>query len=229
LGPWQAGEDETGQHDTSGAALTEAEARNRERIARRQVDKFGERRDELAAAALRTLAEQGYANTSLRDIAQHSAFSHGVLHYYFADKFELISYCVRQYKTRCARRYDTIVATAATADQLLAEVGAAMTETLRDDAAMHRLWYDLRGQSMFDKAFVDDVTAIDQSLERMIWRILSRFAELAGQAPAVEPRLAYALADGVFQHALIAHLAGDAGAAGRLEADVSLLLPSLVA
>jgi AcrR family transcriptional regulator len=203
--------------------------RTRERIARRQVDKFAERRDQLAAAALQTLAEQGYANTSLRDIAQNSDFSHGVLHYYFADKFELITYCVRQYKAKCVKRYDSIVATAGTPDELRTGFGAAMAGTLREDAAMHRLWYDLRGQSMFDKAFVDDVTAIDQSLERMIWRILSRFAELAGQAPAVEPRLAYALADGVFQHALIAHLAGDAGAAGRLEADVSLLLPSLVA
>ena len=55
--------------------MTEVEERNRKRIARRQVDKFGERRDQLAAAALATLAEQGYANTSLRDIAQHSQFS----------------------------------------------------------------------------------------------------------------------------------------------------------
>jgi len=38
--------------------------RNRDRVARRQVDKFGERRDQLAVAALRTLAEQGYARTS---------------------------------------------------------------------------------------------------------------------------------------------------------------------
>ena len=209
--------------------MTETEARNRERIARRQVDKFGERRDELAAAALRTLAEQGYANTSLRDIAQHSAFSHGVLHYYFADKFELISYCVRQYKTRCARRYDTIVATAATADQLLAEVAAAMTGTLRDDAAMHRLWYDLRNQSQFEEKFRADATDIDHSLERMIWRIVSRYAELSGRDLAVTPALGYALLDGVFQHALLRHLGGDATAAEDLDAHVQQVLPTLLA
>ena len=32
--------------------MTEVEERKRERIARRQVDKFAERRDQLAAAAL---------------------------------------------------------------------------------------------------------------------------------------------------------------------------------
>src|ERR1700722_5736577 len=194
--------------------MAELAGTKRERIARRGVDKFAERRDQLAAAALVTLAEQGYANTSLRDIAHNSEFSHGVFHYYFADKFEMISYCVRKYKAECVRRYDAIVATAATAEELRAGVGAAMAATLRDDLLMHRLWYDLRNQSLFDETFRGDVLELDESLERMIWRIVSRHAELAGQPPAVSPRLAYALADSVFQHALLAHLAGDATAAG---------------
>jgi AcrR family transcriptional regulator len=227
LGPWQT-DDDTGPDDTDGTALTEAETRSRERIARRQVDKFAERREELADAALLTLAEQGYANTSLRDIAQHSAFSHGVLHYYFADKFELISYCVRRYKTQCVRRYDTIVATAATAGQLLAEVGTAMTGSLRDDAAMHRLWYDLRNQSQFDERFRADVGDIDSSLEQMIWRIVSRYADLAGRPPAVSPGLAYALADGVFQQALLAYLSGDPAALDQFGANMRQVLPSLL-
>jgi AcrR family transcriptional regulator len=214
---------------TEVAAPTERPGRNRERIARRQVDKFTERRDQLAEAARQTLAALGYANTSLRDIAQNSEFSHGVLHYYFADKFELITYCVRQYKAECVKRYDAIVATAASTGELSTGIGAAMARTLRDDAAMHRLWYDLRNQSQFDAAFRPDVAAIDQSLERMIWRIVSRFAELAGQPPAVPPKVAYALADGLFQHALLAQLGGNLAAGDELDASVRLLLPSMVA
>jgi AcrR family transcriptional regulator len=208
--------------------LTEVAERNRDRIARRQVDKFTERRDQLAEAARQTLAELGYANTSLRDIAQNSEFSHGVLHYYFADKFELITFCVRQYKAECVKRYDSIVATAATPAVLSTEIGAAMARTLRDDAGMHRLWYDLRNQSQFDAAFRSDVTEIDQSIERMIWRIVSRFAELAGRPPAVTSKVAYALADGLFQHALLADLAGNAAAGDELDASVRLLLPALI-
>jgi AcrR family transcriptional regulator len=228
LGPWQT-DDDTGPDNAGGVALTEAETGNRERVARRQVDKFAERRDELAAAALQTLAERGYANTSLRDIAQHSAFSHGVLHYYFADKFELISYCVRRYKAECVTRYDTAVATAATAEELLTEVGAAMAATLRADASMHRLWYDLRNQALFEESFRPDSTDIDLSLERMIWRIVHRYADLAGGGVAVTPALAYALMDGVFQHALLRHLGGDATAADDLDAHVRRLLPSFLA
>jgi AcrR family transcriptional regulator len=201
---------------------------NQATIARRQVDKFAERRDQLAAAALQTLAEQGYANTSLRDIAQRSEFSHGVLHYYFADKFELIMYCVRQYKAECVTRYDSIVATAATADQLSRGFGAAMAGTLAADGTLHRLWYDLRNQSLFDEKFRADVTDIDQSLQRMIWRIVAKFAELSEAPLAVSPELAYALMDGLFQHALLRHLGGDASAAATLDANIQQILPTLL-
>ena len=201
---------------------------NQATIARRQVDKFAERRDQLAAAALQTLAEQGYANTSLRDIAQRSEFSHGVLHYYFTDKFELITYCVRQYKAECVTRYDSIVATAATADQLKRGFGAAMAATLADDATLHRLWYDLRNQSLFDEKFRADVTDIDQSLQRMIWRIVAKFAELSATPLAVNPELAYALMDGLFQHALLRHLGGDVSAAATLDASIQQVLPTLL-
>ena len=207
--------------------LTEVAERNRDRITRRQVNKFAERRAQLAAAALQTLAEQGYARTSLRDIAQNSEFSHGVLHYYFRDKIELITYCVRQYKAECVTRYDNIVATAGSADQLKAGFGAAMAATLAEDATMHRLWYDLRNQSLFDDSYRSDVLEIDHSLERMIWRIVSKFAELAGTPLAVSPSAAYAVFDGLFQQALLKHLAGRADAAPDLGENVQRVLELL--
>ncbi len=207
--------------------MPEVAERNRDRIARRQVDKFAERRAQLAAAALQTLAEQGYARTSLRDIAQNTDFSHGVLHYYFSDKFELITYCVRQYKAECVTRYDSIVASAGSAAELKRGFAAAMATTLRQDAALHRLWYDLRNQSLFDESFRTDVLEIDQSLERMIWRIASKYAELSGAPLTVPSSAAYAVFDGLFQQALLRHLAGSADAARNLEENLQQVLESL--
>jgi AcrR family transcriptional regulator len=208
--------------------VTEVAERNREKIARRQVDKFAERRAQLAAAALQTLAELGIARTSLRDIAQNSEFSHGVLHYYFSDKIELITCCVRQYKAECVKRYDGVVATSESPDELKHGFGAVMAGTLRDEAKMHRLWYDLRTQSMFDDTYRADVEELDGSLERMIWRIVSRFAELSGTSAALSSRATYALYDGIFQQALIRHLAGDTEAAAVLDQDVQRTLDLVV-
>lgn len=180
---------------------------------RNPVDKFADRRDQLADAALQTLSELGYARTSLREIAQNSEFSHGVLHYYFTDKVDLITHCVRQYKVQCVARHDQIFASASTVQELREGFAAGLAQTLVEDATMHRLWYDLRAQSLFEKSFRADVAEIDLSLERMIWRVISRLAELTGKQPAFSSSVSYALFDGLFQQGLLKHLSGDADAA----------------
>ena len=192
-------------------------------------DKVAARRDELATAALRTLAERGYANTSLREIAQNSEFSHGVLHYYFADKTELITHCVRLYKSRCVRRYDDVTALADTADDVVQRFLDALLVTLHSDSHEQRLWYDMRAQSLFEPSFRDDVAAIDSALTDMVWRILSRYAELADATVLVDPDTAYALFDGVFSRSVQAWLGGAEGVEATLEQRVRLLMPRLVA
>jgi len=189
------------------------------------VDKFNARRIELAEAALETLAELGFARTSLREIAQKSEFSHGVLHYYFSDKVDLICCSVRYYKARCVTRYDQVTATARSRDQLMEGFLGKLAETLREEAHMHRLWYDLRAQALFESAFREDVTAIDKSLEDMVWRIASRYAELGGRQPAITPARLYAVFDGLFQKYLLKHLSGDAEAIPELLGEIGRLLP----
>lgn len=207
--------------------MTATVSGNAARVSRRQVDKFGARRDELAAAALQTLAELGYARTSLREIAQNSAFSHGVLHYYFRDKVDLITHCVKQYKVHCVQRYDDIVADAASPGELADGFAAAMADTAEQDGALHRLWYDMRSQSMYEEAFRADVVDIDDALRAMIWRVIERYSQLAQQPPTVTPTAAYAIFDGLFQRALLRHLSGHADALDELAREIRSLLPAL--
>ena len=209
--------------------MTELAESRRERISRRQIDKFAERRAQLASAALQTLAQLGYARTSLREIAQNSEFSHGVLHYYFSDKEELLTACVQQYEAACVTRYDEIVAAARSAAELRQEFSAAMAQTLRTDAPMHRLWYDLRNQSLFTESFRADVLEIDRHREEMIWRVITRYAELGGLAPATSPAVAYAVLDGLFQQALLHQLTGREEAGRELKENVSRILGTLAA
>jgi AcrR family transcriptional regulator len=197
-------------------------------IPRKRDDKFAERRAELGEAALQTLAELGYARTSLREIAQNSEFSHGVLHYYFTDKVDLILCSVRQYKARCVKRYDEVTTTASSFDELLDGFVAALGDTLRREAPLHRLWYDLRAQSLFEKAFRADVAEIDKSLEKMIWRVLSRFAEITGEPVRAPSGVAYAMFDGLFQQALRKHLSGDRKAVATMQSNVRLVVSQLV-
>ncbi|MEE2059638.1 TetR/AcrR family transcriptional regulator [Rhodococcus artemisiae] len=214
-----------------------------ERSFRNRQDKYDERRVQLAESALATLGELGYARTSLREIAQNSPFSHGVVHYYFKNKTALILHCVRYYKSRCMTRYDEIVDTALTADELRRGFADKLLETLRTEAPMHRLWYDLRNQAMFDPELREDVSAIDNGLCDMIDRVLTRYAELSDAVPRYDRNVAYSMLDGIFLAALLEHLierdarteAGETDDASATESSDRLrdkaftLLPDLVA
>ncbi len=195
------------------------------RSRRPPADKYDERRNELAESALLTLGELGYARTSLRDIASNSPFSHGVLHYYFADKLELVSYSVTYYKMRCITRYDEVVAESTTEQELLDGFAAKLVETIVQDAPMHRLWYDLRVESMFDDRLREAVLRIDSALEEMIWRIVSRYAELADRQVGMDPPSAYGVLDGLFQAALLGHVTGNPAALPTLVDQVHALMP----
>jgi AcrR family transcriptional regulator len=200
-----------------------------DRVPRRPVDKFAERRSELAEAALQTLSELGYARTSIREIAGNSAFTHGVLHYYFTDKVDLILCSVRQYKARCVTRYDAVTAVARSADELVDGFVHALGQTVREDGHLHRLWYDIRAEAMYEKAFQSDIAEIDKSLEDMIWRIMTRLSEVSGVPQALSPSATYAIMDGIFQRGLLRHLSGDEAAVADMQADVRSILARIAA
>ena len=63
----------------------------------------------------------------------------------------------------------------------------------------------------------------------MIWRIVSRYADLAGGDLAVDAATAYALVDGLFEQALLEHVTGDDHAGSRLRDRVADVLPRLLA
>lgn len=124
-----------------------------------------------------------------------------MLHYCFTHKLNLILCSVRQYKARCVIRSDYVTASATTLEELMDGFVAALGDTLRKEAQLHRLWYDLRAQSLFDPAFQSDVAAIDKSMEQMIWRVMCRFGELSGCVVNAPPGAAYDMFDGLFSNA----------------------------
>ncbi len=150
------------------------------------------------------------------------------MHYYFNDKIELIVYCVRYYKAQCVHRYDAVVADSTSGPDLLDAFAAKLRETLQDEAPMHRLWYDLRTQSMFEESLREAVTMIDHTLEEMIWRVVSRYGELMDRPVLATPAAAYGMLDGVFQQALLAVGAGSETALDTLDGQVHALMPLLL-
>lgn len=164
--------------------------------AERKNRKRQEKKDQIANSALQALQDLGYANTSLRDIAEKAGLSLGMLHYYFEDRTALILHCVTAYKTTFTSLLQEAVGQAVGREAVMDALAGALATTIVEDAFTHRLWYDLRSQALFDPVFRPAV----EDIERTLIDIFAMAATRAGKADEVDAALGYAVLDGVFRY-----------------------------
>lgn len=184
--------------------------------------KRARKKDELADSAIAALKQLGYARTSLRDIAELSGVAVGTLHYYFEDKVDLITYCVRRYKASFVADMEAILTTGVAPDQLVERFVKGLSLSIRRDAETHRLWYDIRSQSMFEPAFADVVNDIEDGLVTLVSKCLAR----TGNATA-EPVAVYLMLDALFRFHLQQFLSGNKMAPAAFERQASEMLALL--
>ena len=180
------------------------------------------KRDELAQAAIVTLSQLGYARTSLRDIAEQTGGSVGLVHYYFEDKAELIIHCVRLFKMAFVQAVDARMSATSNSREATEAFLEAMVATLRDDFALHRLWDDIHAQAMFDDRFQAAVTEIEALLVSMMGRAFSRMGfdtELAEDG--------YTAIHGAFHYHLYQFICGRTDAPDRARTQLRRILDRL--
>jgi len=162
--------------------------------AEKKSAKRRQKKDQIAASALAALGELGYANTALRDIAASSGLSLSMLHYYFDDKIELMIYCVRVYKDDFVHTLKTVLTAARGQGDAIAVFASGLTDTVVDHWQMHRLWYDIRSQAMFEEVFQPVVSEIESRLIELVQLALGN-ARTVLSIPII-----YAMLDGVFRY-----------------------------
>ncbi len=174
--------------------MNEMPAKLRARAERKSA-KRDEKKRLIAESAIRALRELGYANTSLRDIAEKCDLSLGMLHYYFEDRTDLIIYCVQRYKREFVRDITDAMEKAQGRQQVIDRFSEALVASIIDDEMTHRLWYDIRTQAMFDATF----RPVVDEIEAMLIEIVENAYVRAGHEAPADIEVRYALLDGVFR------------------------------
>lgn len=164
-----------------------------------------ERKRQIADSAIEALKELGYANTSLRDIAEKSDVSLGMLHYYFADKTDLIIHCVAIYKEGFVENIIRALDNAEGREAVIDNFSEALVVSIIDDEMTHRLWYDIRTQAMFDEAFRPAVASIEGKLINIVRQAFKK----AGHPVPENVDLYYALLDGAFRYLMQGQIGAD--------------------
>jgi len=170
-----------------------------------------EKRNELADFAIESLATKGYARTSLRDIAKVSGMSLGRMHYYFESKADLIKYCVARYKQRFVEGLAATISGATTGPELVANFIGGLSDGVRVDGRVHRLWYNLRAEALFDEDMRYAVADIESSLRALVDRLYGRLKSFGAmsQNSLLDSEELYLMLDALFFRALQRQLDGD--------------------
>jgi AcrR family transcriptional regulator len=161
---------------------------------------------QIVAAATRVLARQGYARTSLLDIAREAGMSKGALHYHFPTKESLVAKVLESALDTVARR--TISAwERASGDprEALRSAVRELWEVRRSRTDEVAVIADLLAQSLYDPQLRPQLAAYYRTAARQVNERLLPFLARAGLrpniAPELLPRILVGLLDGlVMQH-----------------------------
>ena len=177
------------------------------------------------------MRERGYANTSLRDIAKHTRFTHGVVHYYFATKGDLILYAMRQHKDRDRKAFSALLELD-NVEEFLDKLAGVSAQLIVESGRDELLWSALRTEARFDDDYIVSIHELEQA-DRAVWdQVLQRYAELTGQQWPALGAGGFAKIEGLRQYAALAQVdkesSGSADDAVEITTFVRRLLPEVL-
>ena len=168
--------------------------------AMRKTQKRDAKRLELANSAVSALCSLGYANTSLRDIAEVSGHPLGTFTYYFDGRQELIIFCVQQHKIEFLDQMRKAALAPGTLDEVIYFLSQGLTKAVIHDSHRHRLWFDIRNQSVFDPSLRPIIEEIEKESISILKVIEQRFLTEDDGENLESATINYAAIDGLFRH-----------------------------
>lgn len=152
-------------------------------------------RERILTSALELFARHGFANTSVRMIAERAGVSQGLLYNYFESKRALLGAILVQGAAEVRQTFEA--AEAATPSESLAVLIRAAFDAVRRDRAFWSLTYQIRLQPEVLADVGPELIASAREIRERIGRLLAAAGTVDASARA---HLVFAVIDGVAQH-----------------------------
>tara|TARA_R110001592_G_scaffold363248_4_gene682208 strand:- start:59188 stop:59853 length:666 start_codon:yes stop_codon:yes gene_type:complete len=162
-------------------------------------NKFETRRKSLGESTLATMGKKGYAHTSMRDIAAEAGVSLGTLHYYFVDKSELLTYCVKSFKRAFIQKVIAGCEAAGTFDELVTTFCNLCSDSMISEYQEHRVWFDIRSQALYETHFVPLRIEIERELGVMFRSFIAAAEKYSGYTITMETDAVGWMFEGLFE------------------------------
>jgi AcrR family transcriptional regulator len=159
-------------------------------------------RERIIQAAYRVLAEQGYDATTIKAIAREAAVAPGLVHYYFANKDELLVEVLNDISSRYTENMRRMMASLPTDRVGEAGLNDALQRALHTPET-YRLRYELFALGLRNPTLLPAVTALLQGGRESIGQVV----QAAGGEQATNPYLFASILLACFDGLALQHLA----------------------
>lgn len=190
-------------------------------------EKYRQNRAKLSEAAQRVLLRQGYARSSLRDIATEAGVSLGQMHYYFNDKTHLMVAVFRDHQAEFIAAIREVAQGGGKPAERCRRMAAIWTRRMIESGPNYRIWYDLRNQALFDP----DLRPVVTEMEALLVDALAALVEIGPSSDLRERlRLCHVpMIGGLFRNALQRMTFGETVDPAQLEASFVAAFEHLLA
>lgn len=171
---------------------------------RRTYKKSESSRRQVLEAAIRVLSEQGYAKTSVSEIAQAAGMSKGAVHYHFESKEDLIAHVLAACAEKMRERVQAVWEAPGEPTEKIRLALRAMRIERRNATPELRVLSDLMAQGIYDAKLRKALSKLFEANREEVLRHMEEGFQRLGLRPRVPiravPRLVLGLLDGLALH-----------------------------
>lgn len=165
------------------------------------------RLNQIVRAAQTCLARDGYANVSIKDIAQEAGVAPGLVHYYFESKEDLLIAAVRQVAETYCHEFFSQLEDASNPGQGLTNSIEWAGRKFREDPAWFLLLLELYSLSLHDPKVRSELIEMLREERALVTKVVSAILPASPETLGVSAEqlgtLILAIFDGIVIHALI--------------------------
>ena len=126
----------------------------------------------ILEAAYECLSTRGYANVTMRNIADEAGVALSQLTYYYKSKEKLFTEVISKMASQYIREIETMMSTTVDLNEKIVSLTQYFKEMLRDKQKLLKLFIDFAAQALWIPSFREQVDSLFDSLTELIERFI---------------------------------------------------------
>lgn len=142
----------------------------------------------ILAAAFKRISSYGYANVSMRDVAEEAGIVLSQLNYYYKNKEGLFIEVIRSVKQEYLQNIESKLQEMATTQEKISFLVKYCQEVIREDTYIYRLLLDFFSMAMWSKSFHQEFNVFFQEIADVIGKYVVSDCSINPKLQAYSPQ-----------------------------------------